>query len=255
MTHDDFIIDQEFTPASPAQAYTYPPAETKFNTDPLSPSEATPPSNSPNITRQEIEHAVHVLIARGENISINRVRKEIGHGSYSTISRLLKDLGLGSPRLLKHAPTNTAIPKEQQNLLRGLEDECLKLRTAYENIIRIEREANERLNQSTARLLDLEFLKDIVLRHFKERNLRQELLMEAGLNKLLTEAPLSALKPLITTLKEDALDFLKMALNQALAQGANEYIGGAPSIKAIQAMLDDERNKNRMNQSEQAYHF
>ncbi|MEE0986098.1 MAG: DNA-binding protein [Succinivibrionaceae bacterium] len=255
MTHDDFIIDQEFTPASPAQAYTYTPAETKFNADPLSPSEATPPNNSPNITRQEIEHAVHVLIARGENISINRVRTEIGHGSYSTISRLLKDLGLGSPRLLKHAPTNTAIPKEQQNLLRGLEDECLKLRTAYENITRIEREANERLNQSTARLLDLEFLKDIVLRHFKERNLRQELLMEAGLNNLLTEAPLSALKPLITTLKEDALDFLKAALNQALAQGAHEYIGGVPSIKAIQAMLDDERNKNRMNQSEQAYHF
>lgn len=208
-----------------------------------------------HITRTEIEHAVHLLIARGESISINKIRAAVGHGSYSTISRVLKDLGLGSERLLKNNTPNKNLSLDEQNLLASLEDECAKLRAKTENLDQLIHKIEQENIELISRIIDQEVVKDIILRHLKDESILKELLQNCGLIKAVPSCHQHILNLEVKKLKIEALDFLISTLTQELNSGASSYAGGPQSVLALLAMLKNEKDNNRIEQSEQAYHF
>lgn len=208
------------------------------------------------VTRDEILKAARTLLASGVPLSLNRIREMIGHGSYSTIRKVLADNRLATPRISKSRYLENRA---------GASGDAETARVLYETNVTISR-VQGHIEELEKTLADLEnparigeyvFLYElcqIILKHLPEGSdlpaflsgIRPERVFSREVSGL-TEGTVSHMKNLVIRHLVSETERIRNSPR------VHEFAGGIVSLNAIIRMLQDltERNQSYA----QAYHY
>ncbi|WP_019001459.1 DNA-binding protein [Succinimonas amylolytica] len=208
------------------------------------------------VTRDEILKAARTILASGESLSLNRIREMTGHGSYSTIRKVLTDNRLTTRRISKNSYLENRA---------GASGDTETARVLYETNITISRVQGhiEELEKTLAHLEDparigeyifLYELCQIIIRHLPERSDLPEFL--SGLR------PERVFSREVAGLTESTVNHMKTLVIRHLiseterirnSPRVHEFAGGIESLNAIIRMLQD--LTERKQSYAQAYHY
>lgn len=201
-----------------------------------------------SLTESEVMGVVAELTAKGEKLSLNRIRELLGHGSYSTIKNILRANGIETTR------TSLADNNEELRdplfiaILHDLKEKIIKTRLNCELLE--EQLTITKHTKFIENLLLRETLIKIIVMHLTTNNPLRTFCYDSGISNIIGNNHQEYTSNLIAQMKNMILDDL---LNFAQTVNSAEFVGGNDSLEAMQRMLKDLKNRN--NGNVQAYRY
>lgn len=214
--------------------------------------------------QEEVLREINKLLLNGETISLNKIRHNIGHGSYSTIARILKNEGIkttrGSHKSNVPKITNEVEMRISNALLEDINLERLKIK-----------ELKASLNAAPSlpllkEVLLKEVISKIIAKHLDDYNPLKTFIDNAYFSQKISQNSKDVPQKSISILKEEKelledykQDIIKRLIAFSEEVSPYEFVGEESSLIAMRRMLKDLLKKpvaaNKRNTHEQAYQY
>lgn len=201
----------------------------------------------PNL-EDEVLREVNKLLLKGETVSLNKIRSAIGHGSFSTIDKILKDNNIKTTRKASKNNIDASLSSPiSLKLAEHLENEIKSANYRIKVIEDALKGTDEVL--LLKELLLKEVIVQILIKHLSQENPLKTIIKDSFLSKQLSKNT--------TDLNFDKLDYpileiVNLKLNSSFSQNKqlsfsfnnNENLAKAIDINRLKTMSDNNANSN-----------
>ena len=203
-----------------------------------------------NTFEEEVLNAVNYLLINGESISLNNIRKRVGHGSFSTITKILKAHNIKTARAQNFTPPDVHDPLKAK-IISKLNDDINLTK------IKIEELHKELNTENSAQLLEdlifKEALVKIIAKHLPHENPLKTFCQSFYPKNLFDKDQKAMANEYLVSLHNKTIEEL---IASAQAISPTKFVGKEASLEALIKMLKDQKETiKKKEENAQAYYY
>ena len=193
-----------------------------------------------HVTEEEVMEVARAIMIRGEKVSTNKIRSELGRGSYSTIMAILVKNGIKASKSGVITDNTTG---DSMELLHELKNNLIKEQHRHELLKKELADKYKNIDISSIILLSL--IKDILIRHLHPGNPLVKFISDQDTGWLIASESYDLSQQTINSMQDILLiEFIKEVQSMIKNPREMRLRGGIQSLRNVERMLQDLLNRN-----------
>lgn len=192
-----------------------------------------------HVTEEEVMEVARAIMIRGEKVSTNKIRSDLGRGSYSTIMAILVKNGIKESKSGVITDNSAA---DSLEVLHELKSTLIKEQHRQELLKKELADKYKHIDISSIILLSL--IKDILIRHLHPGNPLVKFISDQDTSWLIASESYDLSQQTISSMHNILLnEFIKEVQSMIKKPGELRLRGGIQSLKNVERMLQDLLNR------------